>query len=132
MKVRLTTSMVSRARPEPGGVDVGVAGEVDGGLGENGMERGEDVLRLAEGVVEGGLVGGFERFEVDCGYGFFYFGEEVFARCGECGQDVGCGNALDTDVVRIGTGVGAGCVWVGFDLEVDAGEGFVVDGVERV
>src|SRR6202011_5607310 len=79
------------ARPEPGGVDVGVAGEIDGGLGEDGGEGGEDVLGFAEGGVEGGLIACFEGFEVDGGYGIFYFGEEVFAWGGECGQDIGRG-----------------------------------------
>ena len=37
-----------RARPEPGGVDVGVAGEVDGGLGEDGVGiPGDELERTA-------------------------------------------------------------------------------------
>ncbi len=48
-----------RAGPEPGGVDVGVAGEVDGGLGEDGVKLGEDALGFAEGGVEGGLIACF-------------------------------------------------------------------------
>ena len=119
------------AGPEPGGVDVGVAGEVDGGLGEDGVEGGEDVLRFAERGVEGGLVAGVEGFEVDGGDGFFYFGEEVFARGGEGGKDVCRGDALDADVFGVGACGGGGCVGVGFDLEADAGEGFFVDGVEE-
>ena len=99
--------------------------------GEDGVEGGEDLLRFAEGGVEGGLVACFEGLEVDGGYGFFDFGEEVFARGGERGQDVGGGDALDADVFRVGAGAGAGSVGVGFDLEVDAGEGFFVDGVEE-
>ena len=37
------------ARPEPGGVDVGVAGEVDGGLREDGLERGRGCLAICGG-----------------------------------------------------------------------------------
>ncbi|MCU1252333.1 MAG: hypothetical protein JWQ49_5362, partial [Edaphobacter sp.] len=118
------------ARPEPGGVDVGVAGLVDDGLGEDRVKGGEDLLRFAEGGVEGGLVAGFEGLEVDCRYCFFYFGEEIFARGGECGQDVCCGDALDADV--FGVGAGCGGVGVGFDLEVDAGKGFFVHRVEEL
>ena len=69
------------------------------------------------------------RFQVDGGDGFFYFGEEVFARGGECGQDVGGGDALDADVFGVGAGWLGG---IGFDLEVDAGEGLFVDGVEEL
>ena len=70
------------ARPEPGGVDVGVAGEVDLRLREDGLEGGEDGLGFAERVVEGGLVACGEGFEVDGGDGLFDFGEEVFAGSG--------------------------------------------------
>ena len=78
------------------------------------------------------LIAGVEGFEVDGGYGFFYFGQEVFARGGECGKDVRGGDALDADVFGIGACGGGGCVGVGFDLEADAGEGFFVDGVEEL
>ncbi len=97
------------ARPEPGSVDVGVAGEVDCGLGEDWVEGGEDVLCLAEGGVEGRLIAGFESFEVDGGDCFLYFGEEVFARGWECGEDVCCGDALDADVFGVRTRAGASC-----------------------
>ncbi|WP_433982845.1 hypothetical protein RBB78_12400 [Tunturiibacter empetritectus] len=119
------------AGPEPGGVDVGVSGEVDFGFGEDGMEGGEDLLRVAEGSVEGGLVGGGEGVGVDGGYGFFNFGEEVWARGGERGEEVGGGDALDADVVWGWAGVGAGGVGIWLDGEADAGEVLVVDGLEE-
>ena len=72
MKVRLTTSMVSRARPEPGGVDVGVAGEVDLVLLEDAVQWRKDELGFAEAGVEGGLVPCCQRVEVDGGCGVFY------------------------------------------------------------
>ena len=83
---------------------------------------------FAKGGIEGGLISSVESLGVDGGYGFFDFGQEVFAGGGKCGQDVGGGDALDADVVGVGPGAG-GCV--GFDLEVDACEGFFVDGVEE-
>ena len=66
---------------------------------------------------------------VDGGYGFFYFGEEVFAGGGECREQIRRGDALDADVFGVGAGARGR---VGrFDLEVDSGEGFFVDGVEE-
>ena len=93
------------------------------------MERGEDGLGLAEGGVEGGLVAGDERGEVDGGDGGFDGGEEIFAGRGEYGEKVGGGDALNAEVV--GVGAGAGRVGDGFDAEIDAGELFIVDGVEE-
>ena len=108
--------------PEPGGVDVGVAGEVDVGLSEDGVEGGEDVLRFAEGFVEGGLVAGGEGFGVDGGDGLFYFGEEIFARGGEGGEEVGGGDALDADVVGVRADAGGG--GMGSMREADAARRF--------
>ena len=99
--------------PEPGGVDVGVAGEVDFGFREDGVEGGEDLLRVAEGFVEGGLVAGGEGVGVDGGDGFFYFGEEIFARGGESGEEIGGGDALDADVVGRRAGVALVAVGLG-------------------
>ncbi len=115
--------------PEPGGVDVGVAGEVDFGFSEDGVEGGEDLLRFAERFVEGGLVASGKGVGVDCGYGLFYFGEEIFAWGGESGEEVGGGDALDADVVGRWAAVGGAGIWL--DGETDAGEGLVVDGLEK-
>ena len=70
---------------------MGVAGEIDGGLREDGMKCGEDVLGFAKGGIEGGLISSVESFGVDGSYGFFHSGKKVFAGSGKCGQDVGGG-----------------------------------------
>ncbi len=44
--------------------------------------------------------------------------------------NVRCGDALDANVFRVGAGGGG--VGVGFDSEVDASEGFFVDGAEEL
>ncbi len=87
-----------------------------------------DLRREASKADWADLIWGFECLGVDGGYGFFDFGQEVFAGRGKSGKNVCRGNALDADVVRVGAGGGGS---VGFDLEVDAGEGFFVDGVEE-
>ena len=51
---------------------------------------------------------------------------------GKRGQDVGRGDALDADVLGVGAGARGGVVGVGVDAQVDAFEGFVVDGVEEL
>jgi hypothetical protein len=90
------------AGPEPGGVDVGVAGEVELVDCEDVVERGEEGLGFVEGGVEGRLIPCCEGFEVDGGYGGFDCGEEVFAGGGKDGEEVGGGDALDADVVGVG------------------------------
>ncbi len=91
----------------------------------------EELLGLAQGGVECGLICGGKGFEVDGGDGGFDGGKKVSAGLGEGGQDVGGGDALDADVLRVGAGAGGGVVGVGVDAQADALEGFGVDGVEE-
>ncbi len=95
------------------------------------MQRREELLGLAEGGVEGGLICGGEGAEVDGGDGGFDGGEKIGTRLGERGQEVGRGDALDANVLGVGAGAGGGVVGVGIDAKADAGECFDVDGVEE-
>ena len=132
VKVRLTTSMVSVRGQSQAASMWALPARSMVACDEDGVERGEDAPGLCGARRRRRTDRRREGFEVDGGYGFFDFGEEIFARGGERGQDVGGGDALDADVFGVGTSGGAGCVGVGFDLEVDAGEGFFVDGVEEL
>ena len=117
--------------PEPGGVDVRVAGEDDVGLFHLRAQRVEDALRLAEGGIEGDLIGGGERGGVDGGDGLLELRHQILARGRERGQDVGRGDGLDADVLSIGaTGLAAG--WLdGFDAQGGAAEALYVGGLQE-
>ena len=106
MKVRLTTSMVSEARPEPGGVDVGVAGEVTL-ASVVAAWSGEDGLGVAEAGVEGCWLAAARAFMSMAATASSTMGRESLCggRGGDVGQEVGGGDDLGADVV------GQGAVW---------------------
>ena len=112
--------------PEPGGIDVGVASEMEGAALKEGAERAELLAGGGEGGVEGGLVGGIEGLEV---HGLDGIGEGLHGRGvagGEGGDEEGGGLEFLAEIFRVGAGGG----------EVDAHgcalEVFGVDGVEEL
>ena len=112
--------------PEPCGVDVRVAGEVEGGLLQDGLEGLEFLTGCGEGGIELRLVGGVEGGEVDGGDGLIEGGEVLCGIFGERGQEGGAGEEFGAEVGGVGTAGGE------VDLHGRAVEGLGVDGVEEL
>ena len=113
-------------RPEPCGVDVRVAGEMQRDALDQRLERVERGLRLLERGIELCLIGGVQRGQIDRVDGLLQRGGVAGNAGGDAGHNQRRGEELQAHVFRIGAALGE------IDLQLGAVECLLVHGVQQL